>query len=168
MAFDLSEPSSGFLDWDAVGKWWNTVTGRDEQNKWNSIQAMEQRQWEQYMSNSAHQREVADLKAAGLNPAMSASGSGASTPSGAAATAATSGGGDSAIGAIGNIIGLCLAKGISAKLLGKAAAANAANKSVAGSVLKSAMSEVNTAKRFGNALHMLRNNRQDWISPFFD
>lgn len=61
-------------------------------NQASSAQAQHQMDFQRDMANTAHQREVTDLRAAGLNPILSAGGSGSATPGGAMGTVSDFGG----------------------------------------------------------------------------
>lgn len=89
-------------DWFNYDKWnssWDALSAKttgsaltpaeEQANAFSASEAQKQRDWETEMSNTAYQRQVADMRAAGINPAMAMGGSGASTPSGSAPSSVT-------------------------------------------------------------------------------
>lgn len=121
--------NSGTSDYhfgDFLGNVWYGLSGSRQQNEYNermyereladnSRLAAEQRAWEERMSNSTYQRTVADMKRAGINPAILSgltSGSANSIGSGSAASASSKGSGSGvssgAAAVIGSVLGVLL------------------------------------------------------------
>lgn len=79
----MSAFTSAFSGFSASAAPFLGYYGQQQTNEDMVQLAKDQMAWQERMSSTAHQREVADLKAAGLNPILSmGKGSGASTPAG--------------------------------------------------------------------------------------
>lgn len=126
-----------------LGSFWNELSGTNARNNFNAEQALlsrefnsaeaaKNREWQERMSNTAYQRQVEDMKKAGINPAAAMLGSGASTPSGSSASSspaqAASGGHGGILGALTSLAGPIIGKVAAAKIYEKASSArDAAN-----------------------------------------
>lgn len=82
----------------ATGGAMSNAKAVEANNAANAINAQKQMDFQERMSNSAYQRAVADMRKAGLNPALAYQNGGASSPSGAMATSQASRPGDKAAG----------------------------------------------------------------------
>jgi len=69
----------------AIGNYFGNALGQENATNIARGEAHRLQAWQERMSSTSHQREVADLKAAGLNPILSANG-GSATPGGAQPT----------------------------------------------------------------------------------
>jgi len=118
VAYANSQAGTHQADYSA----WEWLTGASTGIKRDITAAEKQMNYEQYLSDTSHQREVNDLQQAGLNPILSSTGgSGASTPSGAMASTSNSGASDLITTALRLMVGvvtdgmsLAVQKGLSA------------------------------------------------------
>lgn len=76
---------TGAMIGGSIGSGYSMMQGQKQANAQNIDLAREQMGFQERMSSTAHQREVSDLREAGLNPILSVN-AGASSPAGAMAT----------------------------------------------------------------------------------
>lgn len=92
---------------------------RYDRQQFRAKEAAKNRQWQEYMSNTAYQRAMADMKAAGLNPILAYSQGGATTPAGTSAGGYTISGAQTPVNGLAALLSSAPAIGESiAKIVG--------------------------------------------------
>lgn len=177
---DNGKEVGGFFG--ALGRVINNVKGTTALNQFNaeeaqkardfnSAEAAANRQWQEYMSNTSYQRAVADMKAAGINPAMAASQGGASTPAGATANSAGHASATPGNGGLGSIIGriaaIAIGKGLAAKFGNTALKAADNHELVTAKVRHMAAMEAQGMVKANSAAQNARTNKANVIMGNF-
>lgn len=135
----------------------------------SSREAQAQRMWETEMSNTAHQRQMQDLEAAGLNPILAVAHNGASVPNGASGFGfAGSPSGSSASGAS---VGGSSSSPATARLNGVSLTPFQTVQNIVGNYFSTAYRVARMSDAFDEAMDKMKRNsnkNQAYYDDFFD
>ena len=183
--YDTSDPwtAGGFLmpnvynSSEAIRSDKRTLQMAVQAQGFNAAESQKQRDFEERLSNTAIQRRMADLAAAGINPALAYAdnSSSASTPSGSAASssaARSSGGGRSSNigGTLLSVVMSAITKGISSavKAAGSQATQAAAGAAATGAAVGSAVGSKRGAPVFSKYGEVLKSAERGSYPKSFD